>query len=101
MPADVAQAFLAEAYGAIDEGKLLRRTAAAQRAAGLDPPMDVQYVAAPRIEPRRGGSVLVLGADILVYEDFEEAEACLRVFEQVLGEALAVRLQPQVATWRP
>src|SRR5688572_11052741 len=50
MPAEEAQGLLQEAYGEIDEGKLLRRTNKELRRRGIDPPMDVQYVAEPAVQ---------------------------------------------------
>lgn len=95
-----AQELLREAYASIPEGKLLRKTLKEQRVAGLDPPLDVQYVAEPRVVQYGDGIGVELNADILVYDDFPEAEDCLTVFEQVLSEALVERLEKALRAMR-
>ena len=99
MPPDVAQSILAEAYAELDAGKLLRSALKEQRDAGWDPPHDVQYVAEPALAEYGEGLGVSLGADILVHEEFEGLEACLDIFEAVLGDALMERVEKKVRKW--
>ena len=101
MPRSEAERLLAEAYAGIDEGKLLRRTHKELRRRGIDPPMDVQYVAEPAVVRYRDGLGISMGTDILVYEEFPEMDACVDAFEAVLTEALLEGLEKRIRKWRP
>lgn len=100
MTADEARSMLAAAYAEIDEGKLLRRVNKRLRAAGIDPPNDVQYVAEPHVEADRAGLGVHLHPNILIYEEFPELESCVRAFEAALGELLAKRLEKRIRQWQ-
>lgn len=91
---------LAAAYAEIDEGKLLRRVNKRLRAAAIDPPNDVQYVAEPHVEADRGGLVVHLHPNILIYAEFPELEDCVAAFEATLGELLAKRLAKRTRRWQ-
>lgn len=99
MGRETAQALLAEAYGEIDEGKVLRRALKLQRDEGLDPPSDVQYVSQPALADYPDGLGVSVSSDILLYEQFEGVDECVDVFEAVLGEALIARLEKKVKGW--
>jgi hypothetical protein len=94
-----AQRLLQEAYASIDEGKLLRRTNKTLRRAGIDPPIDVQYVAEPAVRMFADGLGITLGCDILIHEEFPELEDCVEAFEASLQELLMDRLEKAVKAW--
>lgn len=99
MPVAQAERLLAEAYQALDAGKLLREALKRQRKAGLDPPGDVQYVGEPVVEEFEGSLGVGLATDIMVHEVFDGIDECTDIFEDVLGEALIERLEKAVARW--
>lgn len=99
MPEADAQRILSEAYRSLDEGRLLRRTNRELRRRGIDPPMDVQYVAEPKVEMFSEGLGVGLGADILVYNEFPEMEACVDAFETVLADLLLGKVEDAVKRW--
>lgn len=99
MPAEAAQELLAETYRAVDAGKVLRRALKEQRAAGLDPPGDVQYVCEPRVEAFEDGLGVGLHSDVLAHDAFEGMEECVDIFEAVLAEALLDGLEKRVHRW--
>lgn len=94
-----AQRILSEAYRSLDAGHLLRRTNRELRRRGIDPPMDVEYVAEPHIETYPEGRGVSLGADILVYSQFPEMEACLDAFESALANLVVQRVERAVKRW--
>jgi hypothetical protein len=100
MAPDEAQRILAEAYSSIDEGKLLRRTNKLLRKRNIDPPNDVQYVAAPALAPSREGLGIVLGCDILIYDEFPELDDCVDAFEETLNDLLMPRIFKAVEKWK-
>jgi hypothetical protein len=99
MPREEAERLLREAYGGIDEGKLLRRTNKELRRRGIDPPMDVQYVAEPAVQRFADGLGISLGCDIMIYEPFPEMDACTDAFEDMLNEILVKQLRKLSAKW--
>ena len=99
MPPDEAQRLLTEAYRGIDEGKLLRRTHKELRKQGIDPPLDVQYTAEPRVERFDDGLGITLGADILIYDAFPELDDCRDTFEAALNDLLMERLEKVLKKW--
>jgi hypothetical protein len=99
MPREEAHGIVQESYAEIDEGKLLRRTNKLLRRRGIDPPMDVQYTAEPRVEHVRGGLGVTLGADILIYEQFPELDDCVAAFEDALEDLLMPRVEKRVRRW--
>ncbi|HEX9815562.1 MAG TPA: hypothetical protein VGB18_01165 [Candidatus Thermoplasmatota archaeon] len=96
--ADAAE-LLKEAYGDIDDGKLLRTVHKELRRNDIDPPTDVQYVAEPHVEERSGHVEVCLHPDIMVYDEFPEMDDCLDTFEDVLNEMLSKRLEKSVKKW--
>jgi hypothetical protein len=99
MPRDEAQRLLAQAYGELDAGRLLRQALKRQRDAGYDPPHDVQYACEPALEAQKDGLGVSLLTDILLHEEFEGVDECTEIFEDVLAEALLERLGRLVAKW--
>lgn len=94
-----AERLLAETYGELDAGKLLREALKRQRAQGFDPPHDVQYACEPAIDETAEGLSVSLATDILIHEEFEGMDECTEIFEDVLAEALLERLEKKIAKW--
>lgn len=94
-----AAALLKEAYGDIDDGKLLRTVHKELRRKDIDPPTDVQYVAEPHVEEHNGRFEVCLHPDIMIYDEFPEMDDCLDTFEDVLNEMLTRRLEKSVKKW--
>ena len=99
MPRETAEGLLAEAYGEVNAGKVLRRALKLQREEGYDPPSDVQYVSEPRLTDHADGLGVSVASDILLYEDFEGVDECVDIFEGVLSGALMERLEKKVHRW--
>lgn len=99
MPREAAQRLLTDAYRGLDEGKILRLTHKLLRRRGIDPPLDVQYVADPAVEEVPEGLGIRLGTDILVYDEFPEMDDCLEAFEDALNDLLLARLDKMIRGW--
>lgn len=99
MPREDAERLLREAYAKIDEGKLLRRTNKELRRRGIDPPMDVQYVAEPLVQVYGDGLGISLGVDIMIYEEFPQMQDCIDAFEASLSDLLMGRLEKAAKAW--
>lgn len=99
MNRETAAQMLAVAYADVNDGRMLRRALKRQRRMGLDPPMDPQYVVQPALQDYDDGLGVGLNADILLYEEFEGVQECLRVFEDVVGTELIAKLQRRVRKW--
>lgn len=95
-----AESILAQAYAAVDDGKVLRLAHKILRRNDIDPPTDVQYVAEPHVEATDAGLEVCLHPDILIYDEFPEMEDCVAAFEGALAEQLAKRLEKSVRRWR-
>lgn len=99
MDEGTARDLLARAYTAVSAEKVVRRALKEQRAEGLDPPTDVQYVAEADLKRYSDGFGIGLGCDILVYDEFPTMEECVDIFERHFTEALLSELEKLVAKW--
>lgn len=99
MTQEQAKGLLAEAYAKVDAGKVLRGAIKDQRAAGHDPPGDVQYVTEVDTAPYPNGLGVSVSSDILVYDEFEGMDECVDLFEARFTEALLVALEKRVTKW--
>lgn len=99
MTKEVADFLLQEAYGEVDTGRVLRKTIARQREAGLEAASDVQYVGEARVEAYEDGLGVSLSTDIMIHEEFEDLQACVDVFEETLGAEILARLEKKVRKW--